>query len=221
MKYSQALLDHTQLSTNTCIRKATEHDQVALVELIYSSGPEIFEFLFTTAKVTAKQFLSHAVKQPKGLLGFNNHSVYEHQGKVVGTGAFYSGGFDYLSLALGIVSPVFQMYHGKDRWTVIDRLRKLDRLMPAPSRNMLYIAHLGVDPTLRGHGIGTELIDYHNPSHNKGSRYKIYSLDVAETNTKAKQLYERIGFKVVQTRSLYSGIDQGPVPKLLRMELTL
>lgn len=67
---------------------------------------------------------------------------------------------------------------------------------PAPGE--LILDGIAVHPDFRGKGIGTELLAS-VVSHARENNYNKVKLDVIDTNTKARKLYERQGFKHAKT----------------------
>jgi ribosomal protein S18 acetylase RimI-like enzyme len=62
-----------------------------------------------------------------------------------------------------------------------------------PRPGVAVVAHLGVSPYERGRGIGRELILHlENVARERG--FPRAGLDVAETNPRARALYERLGY---------------------------
>ena len=67
-----------------------------------------------------------------------------------------------------------------------------------PSEGVLRMDGIIVDPTLRGKGIGSELLDLLT-KYALDHGWKQIRLDVVDTNPKARHLYERKGFVAVHT----------------------
>ena len=94
---------------------------------------------------------------------------------------------------------------------------RVERVIPPPARGMLYLAHLGVSPALRGRGIGRALIDELIRRGARQGRHRTV-LDVAASNPRAQALYERQGFAVTGERHSALANAQGVVPDHRRME---
>ena len=60
----------------------------------------------------------------------------------------------------------------------------------------VYIDYIATNPEHRSKGIGTKLLEYVRD----GLGYKHIELEVFSKNPRAKQLYERVGFKVVKVK---------------------
>ena len=71
----------------------------------------------------------------------------------------------------------------------------------APEPGHLHIDAIAVAPEARGQGVGTRLIA---AAHREAASRNLagLSLNVVDTNTRARALYERIGFEAVLTKSI-------------------
>jgi ribosomal protein S18 acetylase RimI-like enzyme len=70
----------------------------------------------------------------------------------------------------------------------------------APREDEIYVDGIAVSPAARGRGIGTRLLaEITDIARRHGKRY--VRLDVIDTNPRAQQLYERIGFRVTGVQS--------------------
>lgn len=72
------------------------------------------------------------------------------------------------------------------------------------TENQLYIELVAVAPDMRGRGVATVLLDYAEALTRCSQSLEYMTLGVIEKNTKARKLYERIGFKALKSkRSLF------------------
>ncbi len=199
-------------------RPAESRDTDLAVPLIYSAGPEGFEYVFTQGRRRAREFLVHAFSDGAGLFGWRNHRVAEHDGHVVGIGAFYSGS-EYARLSQDLLRQILRFYRFASV-PVLRRAMQTARWMPPPGRRTLYIANLGVAPEHRSRGIGARLL--HEQMHRARSEgLAKFALDVAVTNPAAQRLYERLGLRMV--RESAAGLSRNGIvlPAVRRMELPL
>jgi ribosomal protein S18 acetylase RimI-like enzyme len=63
----------------------------------------------------------------------------------------------------------------------------------------LTIGAIAVSPAMRGHGVGTQLLDAVF-DYAREHDFRSVSLEVVDTNPHARQLYQRMGFAVIKTR---------------------
>ena len=176
-------------------RKASPSDAAALSELIYDSGPDAWEYVFTTRTKHAKEFAKYALEHHGGEFGYDCHTVVEYNGKIVGIGAEYSGQNAFSFMWNG-ARQILSFYPFPTSLVVMVRGLQAESVMKLPKKDVHYIGHLAIDPDYRGLGIGEKLVEYHVENAKKLQREKI-ELDVAETNPRAKKLYEKLGFAMV------------------------
>jgi ribosomal protein S18 acetylase RimI-like enzyme len=70
-----------------------------------------------------------------------------------------------------------------------------------PKKGELYLDTIAVSEQARGHGIGSKLLNtVINFARDEG--FSSIKLSVIDTNTRAKSLYERVGFQVVKVEKL-------------------
>ncbi|MCP1624661.1 GNAT family N-acetyltransferase [Pseudomonas nitroreducens] len=180
-------------------RRARPADVDAAVPLIYSSGPDAFDYAFARpGRNSAEDFLRYAFLQGGGQFGWRQHWVGEQDGQVVAAGTVFGGEVN-LSYMLAATRQIFG-YFGLGSAGVIRRGLQLEKIICPPPRKTLYLAHLGVTPTLRGEGLGSQLID-HFLQIGRSSGLPMAALDVSTANPKAQALYERLGFCVQLERA--------------------
>jgi ribosomal protein S18 acetylase RimI-like enzyme len=97
-----------------------------------------------------------------------------------------------------------------------------ERILPSASHNprgdVLYLASVGVDPILRGHGIGLRLVQ---EAMEVGRRRHLKQIRLI-ANSRARSLYERAGFSIVRPlpRLFRQHRDLMPQPVLMELPLT-
>lgn len=198
-------------------RPATPADTEAAVPLVYSSGPEEFDYVFThPARGTAQDFLRHAFSDGAGEFGCRTHTVVEVDGVIVGVGACYSGK-DTRRFTTAMGRQVLSFYGA---WHLMDISRRglqLGKVLQPPKGPVHYLGHLGVDPAWRGQGIGSGLIA-HFLTEGEVLRRTTAVLDVSVHNPRAQALYERLGFEVTHERPSTLRNAYGAVAGHRRME---
>lgn len=200
------------------LRPARVADAARAVPLIYSAGPEGFDYVFSHGRHHASDYLHYAFTDGAGMFGHRNHIVAELDGEVAGIGAFYSG-MEYNALSQGSLRQILRFYH----WRCLPVLRcalRTTRWMPPPGRHTLYVANLGVAPALRGRGIGACLLQAQMTQARAAGKRKL-ALDVAENNPDAQRLYERLGLRVIRESDFEASRNGRRLPRSRRMELLL
>lgn len=200
-------------------RPATAEDVMAAAPMVYSAGPEAFDYMLRFDGKEALDFLRYAFADGAGFQGYRNHWVAEREGRVIGVGAFYSG-HDEMRLTLGLIRQVFAFYPFGAALGVIRRALELGPMMKPLTNDMWYVANFGVAPECRGQGVGAAFLNFQMAQARKHG-FKRYALDVAVTNPRAQKLYEGIGLKFVRERVFRGDRTRSPVPDLRRLEMML
>ena len=201
------------------IRQARKNDAGNIAEFMYSSGPEIYDFVYSTTNKTAVEFIQYEFNTGRGFCGFNNVTVAVKDGLVVATGCFYDGKA-YKKLLAGTLFNMFKFYGPFEIWKVLKRSGHVGEVMEEPKKDELYLSNFGVSPDMRGSGVGSLMLK-NKIEFARSSSYAIFSLDVAETNPRAEALYIRHGLSVVKHKT-FKGKRAGiTVPNSRKMELLL
>lgn len=197
-------------------RPAQASDVDAAVPLIHQSGPAAFDFVFKVpAKGDAQAFLRHAFADGGGEFGWRNHHVGELDGRIVAVGAVYDG-HSHWPFTMSAARQILRFYGWRFAAGVIARGLRVEKVIPPPQADMIYLAHLGVSPDLQGLGIGQALMGYLAACHASAVTWPLV-LDVSSANGRAQALYERLGFSVVEERPSNLANAQGAVPAHRRM----
>jgi ribosomal protein S18 acetylase RimI-like enzyme len=145
-----------------------------------------------------------------------NHVVGVEDGVVLAVGAAWCGA-NRLAFILAGARQVFARYGIIAALGVIVRVARTEDVIVPPTRSELFIGNLGVSPERRGGGIGAALIEHLIALHRRNGIRKVV-LDVAVSNPRAQQLYERLGFTVTAERRSRLVNAQGVVVNHRRME---
>lgn len=198
-------------------RPAQASDAAAAIPLIYSAGPEAFEYGFSLGEYRAQQFLAQVFPSGKGFFGWQNHHVVLREGQVVGIGAFYSAA-EYAVLSRQLMAQALA-YYPLPQWPrFVHRALQLKGLMPAPKANTQYVANLGVCPSARSQGVGAALLTQQKMLAQQAGK-RVYALDVSMQNPRAQALYQRLGF--VPSGNQYFRGPAGAVPDSCRLTMPL
>ena len=201
---------------NLELRPSQPSEVTKAVPLIYSSGPDAFEYVFKNGQVSAQDFLSHAFVRKGGEFSYDNHYSLYLNDKMVGIGSVFDAkqaGTFTTTDALNI----FRFYKWKSLRIIQNGLR-IEKIIKLPVKQEIVLAHLGVLPDLRSQGLGTKLIHSLIEKANTTAESR-FVLDVSEENPRAKSLYDRLGFVV--TKKIDSTLRNkfSYVPNHFRMEL--
>ena len=203
------------------IRPARSDDAASAAPLVFSAGPNAFNFVFShRTRMEALEFIAHAFKSDRGEFSWRYHRVAELDGEVVGTAVGYTGTMakDFLWPAVG---HILQCYGIVGAARVIRRGLQIEKIIVPPSRpDMFYIGNVAVLPALRGRGIGQEIMEH---MHEEGRRLgaSVCALDVSAENPGAEALYTRLGYRVVKENPSRLANAAGRVADHRRMVLEL
>ncbi len=203
------------------IREAQAEDVAVAVPLIYSSGPDTFDFVFSyKTRLDAKAFLAEAFVTGKTEFGYRNHWVMEEGGHVVAIAAGHTG-----KTARGFLWPTIGLtLRSNGLWAGAALIRRGLQaegiIVPPKASDTFYIGQVGVASDYRGRGLGGTLLDYmHDEGRKQGARIAV--LDVSMENPQAQALYTRMGYEVTGELSSTLRNGAGYVPSHRRMELSL
>lgn len=196
------------------IRTAQATDVGPIAELMYSSGSDLYDYLY---KSKTLDFLRHEFGSGKGFAGHPHVTVAVQDGEVVGTGCFYDRK-NYDRLLKGTIKNMTEFFGYLGVMPVMLRSRHLKSVMRAPKPGELYLSNFGVSPKCRSQGIGTRMIQ-HKLSEARQQGYEIFGLDVSAANPRGQALYTRLGLKVMKEKT-FSNPNAGVNPAR-KMELAL
>lgn len=199
------------------IRPARADDADVVAPLIYSAGPEMYDYWLTTKKHEPLSVISAAFKTHAGIQGYGCHWVAEVAGEVLGVVASYTGQESHAlerQLAFWLLK-----YFKQDAPIVAMRGLKLSKLIKPIPNDLLFMANLGVSPKVQGRGVGTKLLRYHQQRAKTLSGVNQFGLDVANNNPSAQRLYERLGMVQVWER-VFTDLTKG-IPSSRRMSMSV
>ncbi len=172
-------------------RPASLADEEIAIPLIYSSGPQTFDYVFSVDyREQSLDFLRYAYRRPQGQFSHNEHTVITADGQVVGCGCL-SDSSSARSNMLSSLKQIVAFYGLIKSVEVINRGLKVERVVPPPKTGVAYISNLGAAP--QGKGYGSRVI-HHFIEQAQENGFQRAALDVADSNDNAHTLYKRIGF---------------------------
>ncbi len=205
---------------NAQIRPARPEDAEAAAPLIFSSGPDAYNYVFSyKTRVDAMAFLTYAFACDAGEFSWRYFRLVEVNGEVVGTASGYTG-----EDAKGFMWPAIRQILHCNGWAggarVISRGLKIERIIVPPKRaDEYYIGNVGIAPPLQGNGLGQRLFAHlHGEATKQGAKTCV--LDVSVENPRAEALYTRLGYRVVEEKLSTLRNAAGHVPHHRRMERT-
>jgi len=189
-------------------REATPEDTERIAEIMFENPPrDVVGMLLDEER--ARRIGKELVRQPNSPQGWRRTVLAELSGEGIGV---LQGGVEHpgVRLSAGLALAALAIYGPVDLVRVVLRLRARRRVNIEEPSNAYSIAELHVDPTYRSRGIGGALLSYAE-GQARQVECRLMSLTTHMANP-ARRLYERHGFRVVETRTdpdyeRYSGIE--------------
>lgn len=194
-------------------------DALRAAILIYSSGVEVYDYLYLTKRRAALDFIQFEAVSGNGLCGYRNVSGIYKEGRLIGTSCFVDED-RYNAISGQTLVNAMRFYSTSELIPMLVRFVKLGRLTPKPKSGEVYFSNFAIAGSERNKGYGSEALHRFMEVH-KNSGYSTIGLDVLVDNERAKRLYERVGFvkrqeKILRTKRV--GLQDLPVCK---MELSI
>lgn len=197
------------------VRKARPDDTGPIAELIYSSGMDVYDYLYGDQAI---EYLRYEFASGQGLAGYRNVTVaVDDNEEVVGTGCFFDAKH-YPELIEGGMKNLPAFFGDEQVKPVLMRLLNTRSVMKPPREGEVYLSNFGVSPSVRSQGIGSLMINT-VLEQARADGFSVFGLDVSSENPRGQALYERLGLKVVEEK-IFSDAHAG-VPAARKMELAL
>ena len=189
-------------------RKAVPGDTNRIAELTAGEPGDEEIGMFGDAE-KARKFAMAVVRLPNSPIGWERTVLAELDGKVVGMVQFGSDTPGARStlwltyLALLEFGPVGIL-------RLLPRMRARRRVQTKAPEGAFNVSQIDVDPEYRNRGIGAALMEYAEAQARAGG-YREMSLSTSTSNP-ARRLYERRGFRVIETKTdkafeRYTGVE--------------
>jgi ribosomal protein S18 acetylase RimI-like enzyme len=206
---------------NVTIRRARPDDVAQATPLIFSSGPDAFNFVFShRTRVHAENFIAHAFTCDRGEFSWRYFWIVEVDGEVVGTASGYTGedARHFLGPAIRQILHCNGLIAGAQ---VIRRGLKIEKIIVPPQNpDEFYIGNVAIAEPLRGKGLGNRLFKFlHEEGRRRGADRCL--LDVSAENPRAEALYARLGYRVTKVNRSTLANAAGRVADHRRMEIAL
>jgi ribosomal protein S18 acetylase RimI-like enzyme len=178
------------------IRPATSADASFAALLIHLSMDSLADHLFAQKAETVDAMISKLFVRNAGRFGYKDAFIAELEEKSVGL-LIAARGADVNRLNLETIPHLIAVLG------LIKAIGFVWRAVTLPGGreaydDELYIANLGILPSMQGRSLGSGLLVYAEELARKYSLMKC-SLIVGWHNTDARRLYERVGYQIVET----------------------
>lgn len=178
---------------NMRIRKATPQEASILAKLMNLAMREItYQFIGETNSDKANAFLAYFIALPDNQYSYENIYVAEVGNEIAGQICLYDG-----AKLLTLRKPIWEKIKsdfGKDYHAAEET-----------QAGEFYIDTLAVAPQYQGKGIGKALLEFAIEEFVK-KRQQTLGLLVEKDNDKAKRLYEKLGFEVVEQIDIFGKV---------------
>ncbi|MFM9845927.1 MAG: N-acetyltransferase family protein [Hyphomicrobiaceae bacterium] len=167
-------------------RQATPSDAAVLAELVNYAGEGMPLYLWEKMAgpgETAWDVGRKRAARDTGSFSYRNAVVIEHAGRCAGS-------------LIGYAIPAEAVPIGSDMPPMFVPLQELENLAPST----WYVNVLAVVPEVRGHGLGSQLLDLADET-GRAQGLRGMSVIVSDTNAGARRLYERHGYRLAATRT--------------------
>ncbi len=182
--------------TEVNIRPACQNDAAFIAEMIYLSMGGLVDYFFENTGLPVIALIENLVTRNAGRFDSGIAFVAEAEGRSMGALVSFEGArLDALNLA--VLPHVFPVMG------IASALRFLWRGYRLPGgveaeKDEYYVSNIGVHPSAQGHGIGSRLLAYAEQAA-QARRLDKCSLIVSLHNVSAFRLYQRTGYKVIET----------------------
>lgn len=129
-------------------------------------------------------------------INWDNCFFAKHESELLGMLAFQADGTRFFSPSFGVIRSLYGIFGG------LKRAIGLALLGHKAKRGELYIEAIAVSEAMRGQGVGSELLaTIFRFAREAGC--ETIALHVIDTNPRAKELYERLGFTLVKRTNIW------------------
>ena len=176
-------------------RPCQASDVNEVIPLMYSAGPDAFLYVFSVDyQDQVIDFLHYAFCQGDGEFGYKGHQVAIEGDRIIALVGRRSAK-DNMAYTITAIKQIFSFYSFVNAPKVIFRGLKFEAIVRPPSKSVVCLHNLAVIDGQQGKGIGQQIIK-HFLTQEKAKNTVTVCLDVAETNPRAKVLYQRLGFEI-------------------------
>ncbi len=190
---------HLPRIENVTLRPAIAADVDWAVPLLFATGPALFCYVFASPPEQAIDVLQRAFIRPQHAFSYEHTQVVEVQNQPVGLMLSYSGFLkrqadEKVQQVMAGILPLRKLPK------ILVNLADLTRIKQDVAPQEYYILGISILPEFRNQGLGSYFLtqaEIQARLHNCST----LCLDVAYTNTRAKALFERIGYQVTCSKT--------------------
>lgn len=186
---------------NITLRPAIADDVAWAAPLFFSAGPAVFSYIFAAPFDESKAIFSQAFAYPQHALSYEHAQIIEVLNQPAGVMISYPGFLkrqadEKVHQVMARILPLRKLPK------ILVNLADLTRIKQDISAQDYYILGLSVMPEFQNQGLGTYLLAQAEMQAHAHSCQAV-SLDVTYTNTSARALFERLGYRVMCSKSTH------------------
>jgi ribosomal protein S18 acetylase RimI-like enzyme len=184
------------MADNLRIRPATPEDAPLAADLIFSTGPVLFDFVFYRDKEKNLALINRLFAEETNSFSHNCAYLAELGGR--SAGLVHVVDFEEKKSGNRTLGGSLVRHMGWGAFLVrAPRFLTLDRLIPEIGNDAYYIQHLATLERFRGRGVGRSLLEFCETVA-VGRQLGSLALDVESGNDDAIRLYRSFGFKIAR-----------------------
>lgn len=190
---------HVSTTHPVTLRPAIAEDVDWAVPLLFATGPALFSYVFASPPEQAIEILQKAFPRPQHAFSYEHTQVVEVQSQPAGLMVSYPGTLkrqaeEKMQQVMATIMPLRKLPK------ILVNLADLTRIKQDVAAQEYYILGLSISPEFRNQGLGTYLLQ---EAELESAAYDCptLSLDVTYTNTAAKALFERRGYRVTCSKT--------------------
>ena len=177
------------------IRMPSDNESQACAELIYISGPSLFRYMTNLPQEEVCEFLRYFFDKPSNPFSQDNIEIEECNGEIRGLLLCYAAK-DIKELSRNMQKSFKELYKKLGFNKVFKMVRRMliNRFNPKLEKDEYFVSTLAVYESYRGQGIGKKLLE-HAEVTAKLKGFNKLSISVEISNTRAREIYIKFGFK--------------------------
>lgn len=177
-------------------RPAIPEDGLLAADLIFSTGPDLFGFVFYRSQKKNLELINRLFAEDTNSFSHTCAHIAELGGKAAGL--VHVVDFEEKKLGNRTLGGCLVKEMGWFSFLIrTHRFLIVDHLIPEIGEDSYYIQHLATLESCRGHGIGRGMLEFCEREA-KNRQLGNLMLDVESTNTDAISLYRSFGFSITQ-----------------------
>jgi GNAT superfamily N-acetyltransferase len=209
-----------QFSTDRLtIRPAEDRDVIWGADLMFSAGPGLFSYVFASTPDKAQEILRQAFAEPSHAFSYEFAQVLEVDDRLAGIVLGYPSEVKRRAETnvQGIMAHILPL-HRVPR--ILGNLADLSRIKQDVTEDTYFLLSLCIASEFQGQGLGTALLqDTEFGAKDLGCGRM--ALDMAYTNDRARQLFERLGYEVTCSKTSQRFANMTDAGGLHRLEKAL